>query len=112
MIFSNYTYIYIYIHIYILKINIYISNITYNNNIQTKEILIYDKIIISNNLIGRSDVGSHSFLWYAAIGCSDVAIRYFSSVPASPAFSLLLPITCRGRNEFKGQPTTISVKFV
>ena len=44
-------------------------------------------------LIG-SDLGSMcSFRWYAAIGCSAVAIRNFSSVAVSPSISLLFPVT-------------------
>lgn len=38
-------------------------------------------------LIGRDASGIHSSLWYAAIGCSEVAMRYFSSdESSSPAF--------------------------
>ena len=47
-------------------------------------------------LIGRSCVAIHSSRWYAAIGCSDVAIKYFSSIDLSSAFSLPFPITYAG----------------
>lgn len=39
------------------------------------------------HLKGRSDSLSHSFLWKAQIGCSDVAIRYLSSL-TSPVETL------------------------
>ena len=34
-----------------------------------------------------------TYLWNAAIGCSDVAIKYFSSTLLSSLFSLPLPTT-------------------
>ncbi len=48
-------------------------------------------------LIGRSCVAIHSSLWNAAIGCSEVAIKYFSSIDLSSLFSLPLPITYNGK---------------
>jgi len=46
-------------------------------------------------LRGRSSGLSHSSRCRAAMGCSEVAIRYFSSTELSSAFSLPLPITWR-----------------
>ena len=43
--------------------------------------------------IGRSWTAIHSSRWYAAIGCSEVAIKYFSSTPCSSLFSLRRPTT-------------------
>lgn len=42
---------------------------------------------------GRSSGLSHSSLRKAAMGCSEVAMRYFSSMALSSDFSLLLPMT-------------------
>lgn len=47
-------------------------------------------------LRGKSSGRSHSSRCRAAIGCSEVAIRYFSSMELSSARSLPFPITCRG----------------
>lgn len=44
-------------------------------------------------LMGRSSGFSHSSRCSAAMGCSEVAIRYFSSMELSSAFSLPLPMT-------------------
>lgn len=44
-------------------------------------------------LIGKSSGFSHSSLCRAAIGCSEVAMRYFSSMVVSSLFSLPLPRT-------------------
>ena len=60
--------------------------------------------------LGRSSVAIHSFLWKAAMGCSAVAMRYFSSVVASSAFSLPLPTTfLRGGTKcLKGQRSAVA----
>ena len=46
-------------------------------------------------LIGKSAVAIHSSRWKAAIGCSEVAMRYFSSTDLSSDFSLPFPRTWR-----------------
>ena len=51
-------------------------------------------------LIGKSSGRSHSSRWRAAMGCSEVAIRYFSSKELSSDLSLPLPITCGRRVMF------------
>lgn len=55
-------------------------------------------------LSGSSSGRSHSSRCSAAMGCSDVAIRYFSSMELSSALSLPLPITCAGTREAPSPP--------
>ena len=44
-------------------------------------------------LIGKLSGFNHSSLWNAAIGCSEVAIKYFSSTDLSSSRSLPFPVT-------------------
>ena len=41
------------------------------------------------DFLGRSSGPSHSFMWKAEMGCSEVAIRYLSSSPSLPATSII-----------------------
>jgi hypothetical protein len=43
--------------------------------------------------MGSADSLIHSSRWKAAIGCSEVAIKYFSSNDLSSDFSLPFPVT-------------------